>query len=115
MSETMHFLNYGISPTSLEKWRQKNFHKWYPEFKTPMFLDSGGFQLLNNKELDLERFGLEVSPKKILDLQLDFGGDMIATLDYPLPPNLNDKEARERIRFSIQNSIKTLQLHKLSK
>jgi tRNA-guanine family transglycosylase len=110
MSETMHFLNFNISPDSLQRWREKNLHEWFPDFKSPLFLDSGGFQLLNNKEFDLERYKLSVAPKQILDLQLDFGGDIIVTLDYPLPPTLNDSEAQERIQFSIENAMETLRL-----
>lgn len=110
MSEIMHFLNFNLSPRGLEKWRGKTFHEWFSDFDCPLFLDSGGFQLLNNKEFDLERYDLSVTPKKILDLQLDFGGDIIATLDYPLPPALNNAEAQERIRFSIENAITTLRL-----
>lgn len=110
MSEIMQFLNFNISPKSLKKWREKTFHEWFQNFKQPLFLDSGGFQLLNNKEFGLERFELDVAPEEILDLQIDFGGDIIATLDYPIPPNLKDVEAEERIQFSIENTITTLRL-----
>ncbi len=110
MSEIMQFLNFNISAKSLKKWREKTFHEWFENFKQPLFLDSGGFQLLNNKDFDIDRFGLAVAPKEILELQLDFGGDIIATLDYPIPPNLKDSEAAERIQFSIENTITTLRL-----
>jgi tRNA-guanine family transglycosylase len=110
MSEIMHFLNFNLSPRGLEKWRRMTFHEWFPNFKRPLFLDSGGFQILNNKEFDLKRYNLRVAPREILDLQLDFGGGIIATLDYPLPPNLNDAEAQERTQLSIDNAITTLRL-----
>lgn len=110
MSETMHFLNFNLSPQGLEKWRQQSFHKWFKNFNKPLFLDSGGFQLLNNKEFDLDRYDLRVAPREILELQLDLGGNLIATLDYPLPQTLNDTEAQERIQFSIENSIQTLRI-----
>ncbi len=110
LSETMHFFNFNLSPNGLERWREKGFHKWFSDFDRPLFLDSGGFQLLNNKEFDLQRYNLSVTPKEILDLQLDFGGDIIATLDYPIPPSLKDSEAQERIQFSIENAITTLRL-----
>lgn len=110
MSETMHFLNFNLSAPGLERWREQTLHEWFPAFNQPLFLDSGGFQLLNNKEFDLDRYGLRVAPKEVLELQLDFGGDIIATLDYPLPQTLRDDEALERISFSIENSIQTLRL-----
>lgn len=110
MSEIMQFLNFKISAKSLNKWREKPLHEWFENFKQPLFLDSGGFQLLKNKELDLGRFGLAIAPKEILELQLDFGGDIIATLDHPIPPNLKETEAAERIRFSVENTIAALRL-----
>jgi tRNA-guanine family transglycosylase len=53
---------------------------------------------------------LRVAPREVLELQLDLGGNIIATLDYPLPQTLKDDEAQERIGFSIENSIETLRL-----
>jgi len=110
MSEIMHFLDYHLSAQGLAKWRQKTFHEWFPEFDQPLFLDSGGFQLLTNQGFDLSGLDLTASPKDILNLQLDFGADMIATLDYPLPPNLNKRETQERVKLSIENAIATLRL-----
>lgn len=110
MSEIMHFLDYHLSAQGLTRWREKTFHEWFPEFNQPLFLDSGGFQLLTNQEFDLSGLDLTASPKDILALQLDFGADMIATLDYPLPPNLKKREANERVNLSIENAIATLRL-----
>lgn len=110
LSEATHFTNFRISSRSLTRWRDNTFHEWYPAFKAPLFLDSGGFQLMNNKALEFEKYGLTVDPKAILGLQTDFGADIIATLDYPLPPNLNDTEAQERSAMTISNAVTTLKL-----
>lgn len=110
MSQIMHFLDYHLSNAGLTRWRQKTFHEWFPEFQQPLFLDSGGFQLLNNRELNLSAYGLGANAKDILALQLDFGADIIATLDYPLPPNLRKREAHERVKLTIENAITTLRL-----
>jgi len=49
-----------------------------------------------------------------LGLQRSFGGDIVATLDYPLPLRLNDTEAKERIGRSLDNCLETARLTKLS-
>ena len=110
MSEIMHFLDYHLSEKSLKNWRSKTFHQWFPHFKKPLFLDSGGYQLLGSKGLDLSGLNLNATPRDVLELQLDFGADMIATLDYPLPPNLKRKESQERIQLTIENAIAALRL-----
>lgn len=110
MSEIMHFLDYHLSERALKKWRTQKFREWFPEFTQPVFLDSGGYQLLNSKSFDLTRYGLKATPKSILELQLDFGADIIATLDYPLPPNLKKSEAEERVHLTIENAITALRL-----
>ena len=66
-----------------------------------MFLDSGGFKLLHNTELSLSKFGIhkETETDDILDFQLGLGGDIIASLDYPLPPGLVRSEAEVTFRI----------------
>lgn len=110
LSEITHFVNFRISGRNLQTWRSKTFHEWFPDFKAPLFLDSGGFQLLNNKELGFEKYGLTLSPPDILKLQVDFGADVIATLDYPIAPNLRKSEATERMNSSIGNCLATLRI-----
>lgn len=50
------------------------------------------------------------NPESILDLQLDYGADIIATLDFPIPQNLNKEETAERMERSIDNAVETLRL-----
>ena len=109
LSQIMHFLDFSVSPKSLNQWRQKTIHEWY-NYTQPLFLDSGGFKLLTNQSFDLDGWGFEATPESILDLQQDFGGDIIATLDYPLPLELRDDEALERMNLSIRNAVQTLKL-----
>jgi hypothetical protein len=94
MSQVLHFLDYHLSPAALERWRVKPLREHYRqdrrepvEYRAPLFLDSGGFKLLFKPELTLAPYGL-LEPgheaESILKLQRDFGGDLIASLDYPL-------------------------------
>lgn len=115
MSQVLHFLDFGVGANSVAKWRTANlrehYNRAYPDlnYTAPLFLDSGGFKLLWTRELDLSRYGIKANPEAILRLQRDFGGALIATLDYPLPPGLVREEAKERMQHSLANALETIQ------
>ncbi|AFZ19907.1 tRNA-guanine transglycosylase [Allocoleopsis franciscana] len=116
MSQVLHFLDFIPNrPHVLDKWRTKGIKQFYKDdvkleqFASPLFLDSGGFKLLWNKSVNLSAYGLSIEDGKgsqtILELQKDFNGDIVATLDYPLPPGLARAEAEERMERSIENAV----------
>lgn len=119
MSQVLHFLDFSSNNARvLEKWRETTVRERYNtedslnlNYTAPIFLDSGGFKLLWSDNLDLSDYGLSIQGndgvQTILDLQQDFGGNIIATLDYPLPPGLISSEALERMRKSRDNAIQT--------
>ena len=112
LSQVLHFLDFPINGKSLAKWRSKTVREWYREvngpYEAPLLLDSGGFKLLYNAGLDLSEFSInaETEADDILALQDDLGGDMIASLDYPLPPGLDRAEAERRMNRSLQNAFR---------
>ncbi len=118
MFQAMSFTEYGVSPDNLDWWREKSFHDRFDDLNVPVFIDSGGFKLMNSdtfgqapSEGGIENeWGLYTDPKSILGLQVDFGGDVLATLDYPIPPNLEDTEQVERMRRSIESAVECLEL-----
>jgi tRNA-guanine family transglycosylase len=115
MSQVLHFLDFiRDRPHELEKWRKHGIKQRYNQevslqYTAPLFLDSGGFKLLWNKSINLSAYGLSVEDGKgfqtILGLQKDLAGDIVATLDYPLPPGLARAEAEERMQKSINNAV----------
>jgi tRNA-guanine family transglycosylase len=112
LSQVLHFLDFNLEPRHLLYWREKPLRERYREveldYKAPLFLDSGGFKLLFNINLDLSDYGIrsaEGQAKDIIDLQLDLGGDLVASLDYPLPKDLDRAEAQERMQKSLDNAI----------
>jgi len=116
MAEVLHFLDFSVNPQALTKWRTQSLRETYNtthpglNYDAPLFLDSGGFRLLFNTKLDLSAYGIPDEnatgrqAREILRLQRDFGGEIIATLDYPLPPGLDHDEARLRMRKSQANA-----------
>ena len=116
LSQVLHFLDFPFDGKHLRKWRQKTMREWYQEvngvYNAPLFLDSGGFKLLYNTGLDLKKFGIakETEADDIFALQEDFGGEIIASLDYPLPPGLERSEAEKRMNLSLENAYRVATL-----
>ena len=116
LSQVLHFLDFPIKGKNLTKWRSKTIREWYQEvngvYNAPLFLDSGGFKLLYNTGLDLKEFGIEKETEAddILALQEDFGGEIIASLDYPLPPGLERSEGEKRMKLSLENACRVASL-----
>jgi 7-cyano-7-deazaguanine tRNA-ribosyltransferase len=114
LAETLHFLDYDLSSSGLQKWRQKGIRTLYKEqadvdYRGPIFLDSGGFRLMWRDGLDLSRYGIcldsETEAESILKLQMDLGANIVASLDYPLPPGLALDEQKQRMERSLQNAL----------
>jgi len=117
MFQAMSFTDYGVSPDNLNDfWRTETFHERFEDLDAPVFIDSGGFKLMNSNTFGEtpekggvpNEWGLYTDPKSILGLQLDFGADIIATLDYPIPPKLKDEETLERMNRSIDSAVECL-------
>lgn len=110
LSQVLHFLDFPVNGKYLTKWRSKTIREWYCEingpYEAPLMLDSGGFKLLHDTGLDLSEFGInaETEADDVLALQNDMGGDIIASLDYPLPPGLDRAEAERRMNRSQNNA-----------
>ena len=112
LSQILHFLDFPLTGRYLDNWRGKSMREHYREqngvYEGAFFIDSGGFKLLYNTGIDLQEFGIhkETEAEDILDLQLGFEGDIVASLDYPLPPNLARPEAEERMQQSLTNAVR---------
>jgi 7-cyano-7-deazaguanine tRNA-ribosyltransferase len=116
LSQVLHFLDFNLTGRHIAYWREKPMRERYQEVDlsadAPLFLDSGGFKLLYNAGLDLSDYGIhkESEADDILAFQRDFGGDIIASLDYPLPPGLARDEAEVRMGQSLQNAVRVAEL-----
>jgi len=116
MTQVLHFVDFDLSARSFNEWfeGERTLKDWIAqensEYSPALFTDSGGFKLLYNREYDLSKYALKATPESILDLQLKLGADYVASLDYPIPPSLNEKEAKERMRKSILNAVHLMEL-----
>lgn len=117
----MSFLDYGLTADNLADWRKQTFREHFADrvdVNAPIFIDSGGFKLMNSNTFgdppaedgSQNDWRLYTNPDSILKLQADFGADIIATLDYPIPPNLRTDEQEKRMERSIESAVRCLQL-----
>lgn len=119
MMQAMGFLDYNLSADAVEEWREgPPLHQKFDRLDRPLFVDSGGFKLMNSSTFgdppekggSENPWGIYTNPESILDLQLDYGADIIATLDYPIPPGLKEDEKMERMERSIDSAVRCLEL-----
>ncbi len=132
MFQAMSFLDFNLSAEKLEKWRTEaeGLHDWHtghespkdnpdpPAFTQPLFVDSGGFKLMNSRTFgsppeeggEENEWGIYTNPESILSLQYDYGADLLATLDYPIPPDLNEAEKHQRVENSIDSAVECIRL-----
>ncbi len=128
MSEVLHFTDYHFRPRMFRQWfphtdgtsEAKTLEYWVrhslreqgkPDDYHPLFfLDSGGFRLLFNRDVDIAEFGYHPTQESMLQLQLDYGADIICSLDYPVPPMLSYDQVVARIANSIDNAVLLMDL-----
>lgn len=134
MFQAMSFLDFKLSPEQVEAWRHDadGLHDWFTghdspkdnaapaPFTQPLFVDSGGFKLMNSRTFGdapaeggaVNEWGIYTNPESILSLQYDYGADLIATVDYPIPPDLKAEEKRDRVEDSIDSAVECIHLLK---
>jgi tRNA-guanine family transglycosylase len=88
--------------------------------RIPIFVDSGGFAALfegsklivrhGNGILEIEKENEieELTPMKVLDFQEQWA-DVAFTLDFPIPPSTEKKEAEQRRALTVSNAIWALE------
>ena len=84
--------------------------------RVPMMIDSGGFaalfdgsRILKERGLGVLEINLGESPERltpwdVLEFQ-ERHADIAFTLDFPIPPNLEPKEAKRRQKLTIDNAL----------
>jgi 7-cyano-7-deazaguanine tRNA-ribosyltransferase len=112
MVQCLHFASYTLSTGAWDDW----FEPYYDSTKLAkeldetfgpsrdVFVDSGGFQLLFADKIDLSKWGLKVQRDDILELQVKYRPQRIASLDSPIGPKVGDADALKLRRASIDNA-----------
>jgi len=113
LTQVLHFLDFNVRPQALQRWR-KPLRNGYNDtfgldYSAPIFADSGGYTLMFDPDLDLSVYGIpdKTLPESIIQLQVDLGATIVASLDYPIPPNLDPSEAQRRLKKTLANAVRS--------
>jgi tRNA-guanine family transglycosylase len=113
MVQAFHFSNYALSQVAWDDWffptsdvnRLKSELELVFGPQRNLFVDSGGFQILNSGRIDLSKWQIKISPEDIFRLQMRYSPQRIASLDSPLSPNFSSDDVQKLMKFSITNAI----------
>ena len=72
-------------------------------------IDSGGFQLMKS-EIKGNDLKFPLTPKMVLDKQLEIGCECGVQLDFPFAPNLTDAQKISRLDKTLENLSQTINL-----
>jgi tRNA-guanine family transglycosylase len=75
-----------------------------------LFLDSGGFKLLSNAELDGSNFSVELNQQSVFEIQRALGGDIIVNLDHPISPDDSRADRLDKAEKTASNIHEFLSL-----
>ncbi|MEA3191515.1 MAG: 7-cyano-7-deazaguanine tRNA-ribosyltransferase [Thermoplasmata archaeon] len=112
MVQCLHFTTYNLSLAAWDDWCEDHgdatrlAHEIRQTFgeRRDVFVDSGGFQLLHADKMDLSKWGLEVKPEHILELQAKYRPQRLASLDSPIGPKVGPADAQRLRKVSIGNA-----------
>jgi tRNA-guanine family transglycosylase len=113
MVQALHFSSYKLSQGAWDDWfyptNNKNRLKSELEMvfgpQRSIFVDSGGFQILNSDKIDLSKWQIKIAPEDIFHLQMRYSPQCIASLDSPLSPNFVQPEVQKLMKYSIDNAV----------
>lgn len=113
MVQALHFVSYDLSQGAWDEWLSQygDTTRLVAELEQvlgasrEMFVDSGGFQLLHSDKIDLGKWGMTLGPEDVLNLQSKYRPQRVASLDSPLAPGLDTRQARALRKASIRNAV----------
>ena len=116
LTSVLHFIDFSLSPKALDEWLNVNLAErirrasGIGDYEPVIFLDSGGFKFMYESGFNIDDWGIKANPKSIYEFQRKIGGDIFASLDIPLAPELPEREVYRRMRISIKNAVKSLEI-----
>ena len=113
MVQALHFSSYNLSQAAWDDWffPTTNVNRLKSELetvfgpRTNLFVDSGGFQILNSDRIDLSKWQIKITPEDVFHLQIRYSPQRIASLDSPLSANFVQPDIQKLMKFSIDNAV----------
>lgn len=82
----------------------------FESYEGVLFIDSGGYKLLQDGGLDGSDFHIAIDQQKAYKIQKRLGADIIVNLDQPIAPDDSYDERIEKARTTAANLIEFLEL-----
>lgn len=104
--------DYGISRDLLDvylKYPIKD-REQFKGFSGLLFCDSGGFKNLMQGGLDGSDFEIDLTQKKVFEMQKQMGGEINLSLDFPIQPDDSYEERCRKARKTAENAIEFVRL-----
>lgn len=103
---------YGISRNKLREYLYDPIKSRpvFDKFDGMIFIDSGGFQILQKGGLDGSDFRIEMDQDAVFDLQRQMGGDVLVNLDRPISPQDTDDDRIEKARQTAKDAERFVEL-----
>lgn len=103
---------YGISRNKLREYLDDPIKSRpaFDKFDGMIFIDSGGFQILQKGGLDGSDFRIEMDQDAVFDLQRQMGGDVLVNLDRPISPEDIDDDRIKKARQTAKDAERFVEL-----
>lgn len=112
MTSVSSFLDYNITEERYRSYLATPIkdRDIFEPFNGMLFVDSGGYKLLNNPELDGSDFSVEMDQSSVFDMQESMGADILVNLDHPIAPDDSRAERLEKAENTAANIHEFLSL-----
>lgn len=99
---------YGISRNVLRDYLSDPIkaRPVFEKFNGMLFIDSGGFQILQRGGLDGSDFQIDMDQEAVFEMQQKMGGDILVNLDRPISPDDNYEDRVEKARLTGQDALR---------
>jgi tRNA-guanine family transglycosylase len=103
---------YGISRNKLREYLDDPIKSRpaFDKFDGMIFIDSGGFQILQKGGLDGSDFQIEMDQDAVFNLQRQMGGDVLVNLDRPISPGDTDDDRIKKARQTAKDAERFVEL-----
>lgn len=103
---------YGISRNKLREYLDDPIKSRaaFDKFDGMLFIDSGGYQILQKGGLDGSDFRIEMDQDAVFDLQRQMGGDVLVNLDRPISPEDTDDDRIEKAKQTAKDAERFVEL-----
>jgi len=98
---------YGISRNVLRDYLSEPIkaRPVFDKFNGMLFIDSGGFQILQRGGLDGSDFQIDMDQDAVFEMQQKMGGDILVNLDRPISPEDTYDDRVEKARLTGQDAL----------